>query len=632
MNRTKRIILSLPALLCCIIATARTSVTKGEYWLDMQSDSRQAFALTDGIWNIGLDVSDLSPGLHSLALRTGTDDGRWSAVMTRHFIVPQSGSAGGNALAGYEYWVDSKVAERVSGTFSEGGVIDLDLDLAVLTSGLHSISFRALDGNGGASPVMTRHFIVPQSGSGIENALAGYEYWLDSRICERVSGAFSEGGIIDLDLNMAALAPGLHSISFRALDGNGGVSPVMVKHFIVPDDEGADNIVAYEYWFNDRPRKRVSVEAGQAVIIDDDIDIAGEEPEKVLENYRFDAAGRQVIYTHDVLFGLQAFNGAGVGTTAVVDTLKDYETVLDVPFVTLALEKVNRVPSPTGCLLQGYQFSCQPEDRVYWFVKAGSRYIDFYDAAGNPLAAMTETVGAENALVITAPTDTIYALAYGAAESDTVDVIRVAQPVEIVFNDSGRTYGDENPVFTWQTARPDLLVGIPVGRTDAVATSAVGSYVITLDSASLVNTMVSVTNGTLTIGKATAVITANDVEVRQDEEMPELSWTVEGLKNGETADDVFIVQPVCRTDGTPDSPLGYYVINVGGAEAENYDFVYVAGTLTVSVSSGISDIIDVVPYDIYNLQGVKVRDRSDSLDGLPAGIYIMNRQKVYIGR
>ncbi len=559
MNRTKRIILSLPALLCCIIATARTSVTKGEYWLDMQSDSRQAFALTDGIWNIGLDVSDLSPGLHSLAVRTGTDDGRWSAVMTRHFIVPQSGSAGGNALAGYEYWVDSKVGERVSGTFSEGGVIDLDLDMAVL-------------------------------------------------------------------------APGLHSISFRALDGNGGASPVMTRHFIVPDDEGADIIVAYEYWFNDRPRKRVSVEAGQAVIIDDDIDIAGEEPETVLENYRFDAAGRQVIYTHDVLFGLQAFNGAGVGTTAVVDTLKDYETVLDVPFVTLALEQVNRVASPTGCLLQGYQFSCQPGDMVYWFVKAGSQHIDFYDAAGSPLAAVAETVGTENALVITAPTDTIYALVYGAAAADTVDVIRVTQPVEIAFDDCGRTYGDENPTFTYMTARPDLLVGTPAGRTDAVATSAVGSYAITLDSTSLANTLVSVTNGTLVVGKATATVIADDAEVRQDGEMPELTWTVEGLKNGETADDVFLVQPVCQTDGTPDSPLGSYVINVSGAQAENYDFVYVSGRLIVSVSSGISDITDVAPYDIYNLQGVKVRDRSDSLDGLPAGIYIMNRQKVYIGR
>lgn len=632
MNRTKRIILSLPALLCCIIATARTSVTKGEYWLDMQSDSRQAFALTDGIWNIGLDVSDLSPGLHSLAVRTGTDDGRWSAVMTRHFIVPQSGSAGGNALAGYEYWVDSKVAERVSGTFSEGGVIDLDLDLAVLTSGLHSISFRALDGNGGASPVMTRHFIVPQTGSAGGNALAGYEYWVDSKVGERVSGTFSEGGVIDLDLDMAALAPGLHSISVRALDGNGGASPVMTRHFIVPDDEGADIIVAYEYWFNDRPRKRVSVEAGQAVIIDDDIDIAGEEPENVLENYRFDAAGRRVIYTHDVLFGLQAFNGAGIGTAAVIDTLKDYETVLDVPFATLALEQVNRVASPTGCLLQGYQFSCQPEDRVYWFVKAGSQHIDFYDAAGSPLAAVAETVGTENALVITAPTDTIYALVYGAAAADTVDVIRVTQPVEIAFDDCGRTYGDENPTFTYMTARPDLLVGTPAGRTDAVATSAVGSYAITLDSTSLANTLVSVTNGTLVVGKATATVIADDAEVRQDGEMPELTWTVEGLKNGETADDVFLVQPVCQTDGTPDSPLGSYVINVSGAQAENYDFVYVSGRLIVSVSSGISDITDVAPYDIYNLQGVKVRDRSDSLDGLPAGLYIMNRQKVYIGR
>ena len=188
-----------------------------------------------------------------------------------------------------------------------------------------------------------------------------------------------------------------------------------------------------------------------------------------------------------------------------------------------------------------------------------------------------------------------------------------------------------NP-FTYMTARPDLLVGTPAGRTDAVATSAVGSYAITLDSTSLANTLVSVTNGTLVVGKATATVIADDAEVRQDGEMPELTWTVEGLKNGETADDVFLVQPVCQTDGTPDSPLGSYVINVSGAQAENYDFVYVSGRLIVSVSSGISDITDVAPYDIYNLQGVKVRDRSDSLDGLPAGIYIMNRQKVYIGR
>ena len=128
-------------------------------------------------------------------------------------------------------------------------------------------------------------------------------------------------------------------------------------------------------------------------------------------------------------------------------------------------------------------------------------------------------------------------------------------------------------------------------------------------------------------------ITADDIEVHQDEEMPELTWTAEGLKNDELAADVFRVMPVCTTDGKPDSSVGEYVINVSGAEAEHYEFTYVAGKLTVSVSTGITSIYaDVAPADIYTLEGIRVRRKSEKMDGLSKGFYIVNGRKVYIRR
>jgi hypothetical protein len=139
-------------------------------------------------------------------------------------------------------------------------------------------------------------------------------------------------------------------------------------------------------------------------------------------------------------------------------------------------------------------------------------------------------------------------------------------------------------------------------------------------------------NGTLTITKAKLTITADDIEVHQDEVMPTLTWKAEGWKNDED-ESVLTVQPVCATEGSPTSSLGDYTITIGVAEAANYDITYVNGKLTVSVPVGITSIdANVAPADIYTLQGIKVRSKSESLDGLADGYYIVNRRKVLIRR
>ena len=713
MNRTKHLGLSLLALLCCIVVTAQTTaVTKCEYWIDQQFDSRKTANMSAGELTTQLDMSALPTGLHSLAIRTGTDDDRWSAALVKYFLVPEPGSTQENNLAGYEYWIDGNYANRVSGTFSEGGIVTTDIDVSTLPVGLHSISFRALDDNGHVSSVLVKFFLVPEPGSTQENNLAGYEYWIDGDYDNKVSGTFSEGGIITTDLDMSTLPIGLHSLSFRALDDNGHVSSVLVKFFLVPEntstteneltgyrywfdrdmenavegemtsegvietdidasalipglhlfnyqvkdalgkysatvmsfftvpEEGAlvgDKIVAYEYWFNDNPRKKVEVEPTATLELNDiDLEVEGVEPETVPADYAFNAETKQVVYTVDVEFGLQVFNNQGTGSAAATQTIVGHQLFMDTQMQTLTGEQAITLPAPTGNKVQGYQFNCSVGDKLYWFMDlAEGTTVDFYDADGvriAPEAIGTETVGDKEVTTLTATTPTVYALMYGATGTEAQNTVKVALPVSITVNDAEREYGDENPQFTYSSEQAALIIGTPLLVTDATETSPVGDYAVTIDLSSIGNSVVTITDGKLTITKAMLTVTADDKVRDWGEENPELTYTISGWKGSDDETSITTL-PTAYTNATIDSEAGEYAITVSGGVAQNYDFVYVDGKLTINEPTGVKRILNgdfTKPVDVYNMQGVKVRSGVTSLDELPQGTYIIMGRKVNI--
>jgi hypothetical protein len=102
---------------------------------------------------------------------------------------------------------------------------------------------------------------------------------------------------------------------------------------------------------------------------------------------------------------------------------------------------------------------------------------------------------------------------------------------------------------------------------------------------------VNVTNGTLTVGKAMLTVTAEDKERAYGDDNPELTWKVEGIKNFEEIDKVCTTLPACQTEATADSDAGTHQIIVSGGEAANYDFSYVAGTLTIDKAALESSMI-----------------------------------------
>lgn len=85
---------------------------------------------------------------------------------------------------------------------------------------------------------------------------------------------------------------------------------------------------------------------------------------------------------------------------------------------------------------------------------------------------------------------------------------------------------------------------------------------------------------TLTVNKAPVTVTAKSYTIVQGESMPAFEANYEGFKAGQTSS-VLTTQPSFSCSASSSDTPGTYDIVVSGAEAKNYTFTYVNGTLTV---------------------------------------------------
>ena len=181
-----------------------------------------------------------------------------------------------------------------------------------------------------------------------------------------------------------------------------------------------------------------------------------------------------------------------------------------------------------------------------------------------------------------------YAVNVSSAEAENYEIsyqpgtltVTEADAVIIRAKSYTRQYGDANPVFEYEVEGA-ALEGTPELTCSAVANSPVGAYTIELSKGSVKNYNVHFENGTMTITKAPLTISAGNYTKKQGDAMPELKASYGGFKNGEN-ETVLTKQPVFSTEANESSSSADYVVNVSGAEAENYEITYQPGTLTVT--------------------------------------------------
>lgn len=155
------------------------------------------------------------------------------------------------------------------------------------------------------------------------------------------------------------------------------------------------------------------------------------------------------------------------------------------------------------------------------------------------------------------------------------------------------------------------------------ATKPVGTYSIIVGRGSISNDDVEFHDGVLTIEPVTIKVTAKSYTRNVGEENPDFEVSYVRFRNREDAS-VLTKQPVISCEATIDSPAGVYPITVSGAEAQNYVFNYVDGTLTVIDPTGVDAPRNGVgPMVYYDLQGRRVAQPQ-------RGLYIRDRRKVIV--
>jgi hypothetical protein len=195
----------------------------------------------------------------------------------------------------------------------------------------------------------------------------------------------------------------------------------------------------------------------------------------------------------------------------------------------------------------------------------------------------------------------------------------------VVTGTATRRYGYNNANVEFVVTGAPIM-GEPAAESEQMTDlmASVGTYPITITKGTITTPDVQFVPGVLTITPATLTVTAKSYSREYGTANPVMEYTIRGFRNREKAE-VLTKQPVIECDANEQSPAGEYEIRVSGAEAQNYEFTYVSGKLTIVNSTGISSTpaLSKSEGDMYDMQGRRVKTPQ-------RGIYIKNKKKVII--
>jgi hypothetical protein len=212
-----------------------------------------------------------------------------------------------------------------------------------------------------------------------------------------------------------------------------------------------------------------------------------------------------------------------------------------------------------------------------------------YDGTQKSTTATTNPIGLTVQITydgsITAPTNagnyavvaTINDTNYQGSTSGTLHIAKVN--ASVTADDKSKTYGDDNPALT-ATVVGEVVGGDAIDyslSTTAVKLSGVGDYPIMVTLGSNPNYDVTPTDGTLTINKKDASVTADDKSKTYGDDNPTLTATVVGQVTGGDAIEYSLSTTALKLSGVGDYPI---VVTLGSNP--NYDVTPTDGKLTIN--------------------------------------------------
>lgn len=179
----KKTIQMLPLLTLLAMPVSGQTTAGYEYWFDDGYAGRTEVRDAGGDIRQEIDVSALTPGMHRFMFRVEDTEGRWSNTLCKQFVYFGT-SYGDKSVTRYELWLDDNVESRMSGDVT-GGNIQMAIDAAGLSCGLHRVVLRAQDAAGRWSMAKVHNFVKPEP-SLAGNMISSYEYWFNRGAVTRV--------------------------------------------------------------------------------------------------------------------------------------------------------------------------------------------------------------------------------------------------------------------------------------------------------------------------------------------------------------------------------------------------------------------------------------------------------------
>ena len=242
------------------------AITGCEYWVDndhagkttLSFPAASVYYLADS-----LNLSTVSPGVHTINIRFRDSKGAWSPVITQFFLKPLPAQPDPipAAMTGCEYWVDDDLAGKTTLNFPCASVYYLadSLSLGTVSPGVHTINIRFRDSNGTWSPVITQFFLkpLPVPPEPVPAAITGCEYWVDDDLAGKTMLNFPVASVYYLadSLNLSTVSPGVHTINIRFRDSKGAWSSLLTQFFLRQPEQSYVNpdnkIAGYRLWYDD---------------------------------------------------------------------------------------------------------------------------------------------------------------------------------------------------------------------------------------------------------------------------------------------------------------------------------------------------------------------------------------------
>jgi Secretion system C-terminal sorting domain len=279
-------------LLFCPFLLLGQEINKVEYFFDSDPgyDNGLNFTIVPGatvVVDAIADLSSLEAGIHTLFVRAGDDNGRWSLPFKYPFHLDRVALGDLPDISGGEYFFDADpgYGDGIEITVIPDSEMSMSVvaDLSSIDLGIHTLFTRFHDQFGRWSQLKTFSFIKENVALGDLPEVVGIEYFFDDDPgfgnAIQISESPATEKTINFTADISSLDVGFHTLYVRAIDNYGQFSLIQTHNFLKENVAYGDllDIVELEYFIDVDPgygdATSVTLTPGQDITFDVLIDL-----------------------------------------------------------------------------------------------------------------------------------------------------------------------------------------------------------------------------------------------------------------------------------------------------------------------------------------------------------------------